>query len=148
MPAAEFDTAAKLALALFRKGQALCAERGLILVDTKYEFGMTPEGKIVVIDEVHTPDSSRFWYSESYQERFARGQAPESFDKEFVRRYLAERGFTGEGPIPPLPDEVRVEASRRYQQAVECITGTPFQPNLEPPLPRMAKNLESYLGHP
>src|SRR5689334_8046042 len=110
----DFDAAAEMARALFAHGQRWCAERGLILVDTKYEFGKDAQGKLVVIDEIHTPDSSRYWFTDSYAERFAAGQDPESFDKEYVRRYLAGIGFKGDGPIPPIPDEVRVEASRRY----------------------------------
>lgn len=141
MPAEDFDAAARMALALFAEGQRLCAERGLLLVDTKYEFGKTPEGELVVIDEIHTPDSSRYWYAESYGERFEAGRDPESFDKEYLRRYLAERGFTGEGPIPDIPDAVRVESSLRYVRAVEQITGAPFEPNLEEPLARIARNL-------
>ncbi len=145
MPAADFDRAAELALALFQRGQELCAARGLILVDTKYEFGRTPDGHIVVIDEIHTPDSSRFWFEQSYAERLSRGEAPESFDKEYLRRYLAERGFTGDGPIPPIPDEIRIEAARRYLEAVERITGVPFVPNLEEPIARMTRNIANYL---
>jgi phosphoribosylaminoimidazole-succinocarboxamide synthase len=141
MPASEFDIAADMAMALFREGQRLCAERGLILVDTKYEFGKTPDGQIVVIDEIHTPDSSRFWYSASYEARFEAGQDPESFDKEYVRRFLVDQGYRGEGPIPVIPDGVRVEATRRYIEAVDAITGTPFVPNLEEPAARMRKNL-------
>jgi phosphoribosylaminoimidazole-succinocarboxamide synthase len=141
MPAGDFDRAAEMAMALFAAGQRICAERGLILVDTKYEFGKTPRGDLVVIDEIHTPDSSRFWYRSSYEARFAAGMDPESFDKEYVRRYLAAQGFRGDGPIPPIPEEVRVEATRRYLQAVEEITSAPFLPNLEPPLPRIRRNL-------
>jgi len=139
--AADFDQAAAYAMALFAHGQRVCAERGLILVDTKYEFGKTPDGKIVVIDEIHTPDSSRFWYASSYAERFAQGEDPESFDKEYVRRWLASHGYRGEGPVPVIPDEVRVEASRRYIQACDQIRGTAFAPDLTDPLPRIAKNL-------
>jgi phosphoribosylaminoimidazole-succinocarboxamide synthase len=141
MPASEFDAAADMAMALFREGQRLCRERGLILVDTKYEFGKTKDGEIVVIDEIHTPDSSRFWYSASYEARFEAGQDPESFDKEYVRRFLVDQGYRGEGPIPVIPDGVRVEATRRYIEAVDTITGTPFVPNLEEPTARMRKNL-------
>jgi phosphoribosylaminoimidazole-succinocarboxamide synthase len=141
MSPADFDAAADMALGLFARGEKLCAERGLILVDTKYEFGKTSDGEIVVIDEIHTPDSSRFWYSASYEERFAAGKDPESFDKEYVRRHLAERGFRGEGPIPPLSDEVKIEAMRRYIEAVERITGVAFVADLEPPRPRMIRNL-------
>jgi phosphoribosylaminoimidazole-succinocarboxamide synthase len=146
MPAAEFDEAAAMAMTLFTEGQRWCAERGLILVDTKYEFGKTPEGQLVVIDEIHTPDSSRFWYEKSYAERFAAGKDPESFDKEYVRRFLVEQGFRGEGPIPPIPDAVKIEAVLRYIEAVEQITGQPFVPNLEDPSARMRKNLGAVFG--
>jgi phosphoribosylaminoimidazole-succinocarboxamide synthase len=141
MPAADFDTAARMALELFAFGQKVCADRGLILVDTKYEFGKAPDGRIVVIDEIHTPDSSRFWFTSSYPERFQSGQAPESFDKEYVRRWLKERNFSGDGPIPTIPDDVKIEAVRRYVEAVETITGAPFVPNLEEPIARMRRNL-------
>jgi phosphoribosylaminoimidazole-succinocarboxamide synthase len=141
MPASDFDTAAEMAMALFREGQRLCAARGLILVDTKYEFGKTKDGQIVVIDEIHTPDSSRFWYSASYEPRMAEGRDPESFDKEYVRRYLVDQGYRGEGPIPVIPDGVRVEATRRYLEAVDRITGVPFVPNLAEPNARMRQNL-------
>jgi len=141
MPAADFDVAAEFALALFHEGQRRCRERGLILVDTKYEFGKTTDGQIVVIDEIHTPDSSRFWYADSYEKRFEAGIDPESFDKEYVRRYLVDQGYRGEGPIPVIPDDVRVEATRRYIEAVDRLTGTPFSPNLEDPAERMQKNL-------
>jgi phosphoribosylaminoimidazole-succinocarboxamide synthase len=142
MPAAEFDRAAELAMALFAAGQSWCKERGLILVDTKYEFGKTSDGEIIVIDEIHTPDSSRFWFLESYEERFASGQDPESFDKEYVRRWLFAQGFSGDGPIPTIPDEVRIEAMLRYARAVEQITGESFVPDLDPdPIGRIRKNL-------
>jgi phosphoribosylaminoimidazole-succinocarboxamide synthase len=143
MPAADFDRAATLAMALFREGQRVCAERGLILVDTKYEFGKTPEGDIILIDEIHTPDSSRFWFQETYEERFAAGQDPQSFSKEYVRQYLVGQGFRGDGPIPPIPDDVKVEAMRRYIEAVERITGVAFVPNVEVPNQRMTKNLRA-----
>lgn len=142
MPAADFDRAAEIAAALFARGQAVCAKRGLILVDTKYEFGKTPSGEIVVIDEVHTPDSSRFWFANTYEERFASGVDPESFDKEYVRRYLAAQGFRGDGEIPAIPEDVRMEATRRYARAVETISGEPFEPVVgEPPLQRIRRNL-------
>ncbi len=141
MEAADFDAAATIAMALFAKGQRICADRGLILVDTKYELGKTADGRIVLIDEIHTPDSSRFWFSSTYDARFRALEDPESFDKEYVRRWLAARGFMGDGPIPTIPDEVKIEATRRYAEAVETITGAPFVPNLEDPLPRMRRNL-------
>ena len=139
--AEDFDAAAAMAMKLFEVGASMCAERGLILVDTKYEFGKTKDGRIVVIDEVHTPDSSRFWFARSYDERFAKGEDPESFDKEYVRRWLAQQGFKGEGPIPALADDVRIEASRRYIEAYETITGEPFEPDLDEPNARLRKNL-------
>jgi phosphoribosylaminoimidazole-succinocarboxamide synthase len=144
--AADFDRAAEYALALFSFGQKLCAERGLIMVDTKYEFGKTPDGRIVLIDEIHTPDSSRFWFRKSYDERFARGETPESFDKEYLRRWLVAQGFRGDGPIPSIPEEVRLEASRRYIEACEMVQGTPFVPDLEAPLARLGRNLASLMG--
>ncbi|MFO0694935.1 MAG: phosphoribosylaminoimidazolesuccinocarboxamide synthase [Polyangiales bacterium] len=139
--ARDFDEAAAYAMALFRHGQEVCAKRGLILVDTKYEFGKTKDGRIVVIDEIHTPDSSRYWYSSTYGERFESGANPESFDKEYVRRFLADIGYKGDGPVPTIPDDVRVEAARRYIEACDVIRGTPFVPNLETPLPRIHRNL-------
>ncbi|WP_437637064.1 phosphoribosylaminoimidazolesuccinocarboxamide synthase [Sorangium sp. So ce854] len=137
----DFDAAAEMALALFERGARHCADQGLILVDTKYEFGKDRSGNIVVIDEIHTPDSSRFWFASSYADRFAAGEDPESFDKEYVRRWLAARGFQGDGPIPPIPDEVRIEASRRYIEAFERITGAAFVPDLEDPAVRILRNL-------
>ncbi|MFO0550193.1 MAG: phosphoribosylaminoimidazolesuccinocarboxamide synthase [Polyangiaceae bacterium] len=141
-----FDRAGELALALFKRGQALCAERGLILADTKYELGLAPDGEIVVIDEIHTPDSSRFWFASSYAERVAAGAEPESFDKEFVRRWLAGQGFTGDGPIPAIPDDIRVEASARYIAAYEAITGTTFTPDFGEPLARLRAAVEALVS--
>jgi phosphoribosylaminoimidazole-succinocarboxamide synthase len=113
----------------------------LILVDTKYEFGRTPEGELVVIDEIHTPDSSRFWKSATYDERFVAGQDPEPLDKDFVRRWYIAQGYKGDGEAPPMPDDVRVGAAERYIAAFEQITGEAFEPNVEPPLPRIERNL-------
>ena len=141
MPEEDFDAAERMALTLFREGQRHCAERGLILVDTKYEFGKTPEGRIVVVDEIHTPDSSRYWFRDSYEQRFGNGLAPESFDKEYVRRFLAEQGFRGDGEVPKIPDEVKVEAILRYIEAVEQITGARFVPDLDEPQARIRRNL-------
>jgi len=140
--AADFDAAAAIAMKLFEAGTRACAERGLILVDTKYELGKTKDGAIVVIDEMHTPDSSRFWYAKTYEERFAAGLDPEPFDKDFVRRWYTERGYSGDGPPPPMPDEIRVGAAKRYIEAFEQITGEPFVPDTRPPLERIAQNLQ------
>lgn len=137
----DFDEAAAYAKALFEHGQRVCADRGLILVDTKYEFGKTKDGKIVVIDEIHTPDSSRFWFAGSYEERFSAGESPESFDKEYVRRWLADQGFDGDGDVPVIPDDIQIEASRRYIEACDQIRGSEFVPNAEELQARIAKNL-------
>ncbi|MCC6644574.1 MAG: phosphoribosylaminoimidazolesuccinocarboxamide synthase [Polyangiaceae bacterium] len=139
--ARDFERAAEIARTLFEFGQARCRERGLILVDTKYELGKTKAGEIVVIDEIHTPDSSRYWFVDSYAERFGAGQEPESFDKEHVRRWLAAQGFVGDGPIPTIPDDVKVEASRRYAEAYAAITGRRFEANLDEPVARIRRNL-------
>src|SRR5687767_6505514 len=138
----DFDRAAVMVEKLFAFGQKRAAERGLILVDTKYELGRTRDGEIVVIDEIHTPDSSRYWYADDYEDRLARGQEPRGLDKEYVRRWLvSERGYRGEGPPPPLTDEVRVEAARRYIATFELITGRDFAPETSDPLQRIRTKL-------
>ncbi|GAB4321203.1 MAG: phosphoribosylaminoimidazolesuccinocarboxamide synthase [Promethearchaeota archaeon] len=119
------------ALKLFEIGTRACAQRGLILVDTKYEFGTTPRGDLVLIDEIHTPDSSRFWIKETYEERFAAGEEPDILDKEFFRSWLMERGFSGDGEIPDVPVDVKVSLARRYKRSFEAITGKEFVPALE-----------------
>jgi phosphoribosylaminoimidazole-succinocarboxamide synthase len=141
---ADFEVAATMAHRLFARGQTLAASRGLILVDTKYEMGKTPDGRIVVIDEIHTPDSSRYWKADSYEARMSAGGEPDSFDKEYVRRWLADVGFKGDGPIPTIPDEVRIEASRRYAEAAEAICGEPFVPDTREPMARLEASLAPY----
>jgi phosphoribosylaminoimidazole-succinocarboxamide synthase len=140
--AKDFDEAAEIAQALFAFGQKTCAERGLILVDTKYEFGRTKEGKLVVIDEIHTPDSSRFWQAATYDDRMREAKDPDPLDKDFVRRWYSARGYKGDGDAPPIPDDVRVGAAQRYIAAYEQITGDAFAANTEPPIARMRKNLK------
>jgi phosphoribosylaminoimidazole-succinocarboxamide synthase len=139
--ARDFDEAADLAMKLFATGQGMCAERGLILVDTKYEFGRTADGKLVVIDEIHTPDSSRFWQRATYDERLRAGQDPDPLDKDFVRRWYIGQGYKGDGDAPPMPDEVRIGAAERYIAAYEQITGETFVPDTRPPLARIGENL-------
>lgn len=139
----DFAQLCEISLQLFACGQQLAAERGLILVDTKYEFGRLPDGRIALIDEVHTPDSSRYWYADSYEQAVQNDGDPRALDKEYVRRYLSGIGFRGQGAVPTLPDDVRVEAARRYIEIYECITGSEFQPNLEPPHERIRRNLEA-----
>lgn len=117
----------RISLALFRRGQELAAKGGLILADTKYEFGLV-DGRLTLCDEIHTPDSSRYWWADSYAARFAAADPQRELDKEPFRRWLAERGFMGEGEPPAIPDEVRVETAWRYVQAYEAITGSSFEP--------------------
>ncbi|HAS83562.1 MAG TPA: phosphoribosylaminoimidazolesuccinocarboxamide synthase [Verrucomicrobia bacterium] len=135
-----FDQASEICLKLYDFGVKLAASRGLILVDTKYELGLL-DGKLVVSDEVNTPDSSRYWYADTYAERFAAGEAQRQIDKEYVRQWLAKQGFTGDGTPPVLPDDVRVEAAKRYMQAYELITGKPFEVSAEPVGSRVSKAL-------
>lgn len=136
-----FDTLEQRCLELFAEGQRLAAERGLILVDTKYELGRRADGEIVLIDEIHTPDSSRYWYADSYEQAMAEGRAPRALDKEYVRTWLVAQGFDGDGEPPALPDEVRVEAAARYIETFERITGRPFHPQLRPPQERLREAL-------
>jgi phosphoribosylaminoimidazole-succinocarboxamide synthase len=126
---------------LFAFGQKRARERGLILVDTKYELGRAPDGRILVIDEIHTAYSSRYWFAEDYEARMARGEEPRSLDKEYVRRWYAAQGYTGEGTPPPLTDEVRVEAAKRYIEIFELITGQTFRADAEDPLGRIRFHL-------
>jgi phosphoribosylaminoimidazole-succinocarboxamide synthase len=139
--AADFDAAAVMCARVFAFGQQEALRRGLILVDTKYELGRRPDGSLCFIDEIHTPDSSRYWYADSYQSRFDEGQEPRGLDKEYVRRTLVEQGYKGDGPPPPLADAVRIEAARRYIQVCELITGQPFVPDTDEPTARIRRAL-------
>jgi len=137
-----FERAAAIAEKLFAAGQAHAAKQGLILADTKYEMGLAKDGSIVVIDEIHTPDSSRYWYADDYEARLAKGEEPRSLDKEYVRRWLAnEAKWTGDGPPPEMPADVRVEAARRYIASYEIVTGRPFVPDTREPVARIAAAL-------
>jgi phosphoribosylaminoimidazole-succinocarboxamide synthase len=143
---AQWQRVSALALALFKRGQEMAAERGLILVDTKYEFGFDPSGAIVLADEIHTPDSSRYWFQETYAARLAAGQRPDSFDKDFVRSWVVQRCDPYKDAIPAIPADIVHEAARLYVGAFETITGTPF-PLPDPSVPvldRIATNLARY----
>lgn len=142
----QWKTVSNAALRLYKRGVEICAKQGIILVDTKYEFGIAPDGNIVLIDEVHTPDSSRFWFASEYEKRLAAGEEQKKIDKEYLREWLAERGFLGEGDVPPIPDEVRVETARRYIEAFELITGTQLRAQPGDMLERLEKNLSKYSG--
>jgi phosphoribosylaminoimidazole-succinocarboxamide synthase len=120
------------ALTVFKRGQEIARQGGLILVDTKYEFGRTPDGQIVLIDEVHTPDSSRFWVADTYQQCLAAGQEPENFDKEFLRLWYAERGYRGDGEPPEATKELIIQVSQRYIACYEKLTGVTFEPGSYP----------------
>jgi phosphoribosylaminoimidazole-succinocarboxamide synthase len=132
-----WDDVQAAALALFARGSAVGARSGLILADTKYEFGLDDTGALMLIDEVHTPDSSRWWVGASYDARLAAGDEPESLDKEVVRRALADAGYTGTGPIPTLPPEVWEATTARYIDAYERLTATDFRPASYPAGPRI-----------
>ena len=132
------------AIAIFKRGQAIAQRGGLILVDTKYEFGLDADGKLTLIDEVHTPDSSRFWRADSYAERHAAGQEPENFDKEFIRLYYAAQGYRGEGEPFPMPADLAVQAAERYIKTYEMVTNTSFDPGDYPAAPRILKNMQQW----
>ncbi len=133
--------ATAIAHRLFQRGQEWARSRGLILVDTKYEMGIA-DGKLVVIDEIHTPDSSRYWIADGYEERFARGVDQEMLDKENIRQWLIkEHGFSGHGKPPPLSDEVRVMLASKYIEAFERLTGQPFQSDVGNVAQRIERNL-------
>ena len=132
---------------LFKRGTEIAAKRGLILVDTKYEFGKTKDGKIVLIDEIHTPDSSRYFYAEGYQERQDKGEAQKQLSKEFVRQWLIENGFQGKEnqQIPEMSDAKIIEISNRYIELYEQITGETFvKASTENVLNRIEENVNSF----
>jgi phosphoribosylaminoimidazole-succinocarboxamide synthase len=136
-----WDQVQSAALAIFKCGQELARTTGIILVDTKYEFGCGADGKVMLIDEVHTPDSSRFWKADTYEAHFAAGEDPENFDKEFVRLAYAEKGYRGDGGIPSMPDALWISASERYIQIYEMLTGQEFVPGAYPVQERLLENL-------
>lgn len=127
------------ALGVFKRGQEIAQKAGLILVDTKYEFGLI-EGKLALIDEIHTPDSSRYWTQESYKPE----QKPENFDKEYLREWYAARGYKGDGEPPIMPDDEIARVAARYIAAYERLTGLTFIPGEQPADERITRNLEFY----
>ena len=137
---------AKTAIKLFKRGQELALSRGLILVDTKYEFGLADDGKLMLIDEIHTPDSSRYWQADSYQERINQGLEPQNFDKEFLRLWFKEHSNPYEDKVlPPAPADMVAELSSRYIQIYEQITGQKFETDLTTPIAeRIEKNLKQF----
>ncbi len=140
-----FERVKATALALFARGQDHAARNGLILVDTKYEFGLGADGTLVLIDEIHTPDSSRYWQRDSYEARFAAGEEPQYFDKEFLRLWFAEHCDPyKDKTLPAAPPDLVDELSRRYIQMYEQITGSPFERGATPIVPRIERNLKAF----
>ena len=137
----------EIALALFARGTEVAAQQGLILVDTKYEMGINSDGAIAVADEIHTPDSSRYWVAESYERRHAAGEEPESLDKEFLRLWLRDKGISDDN-VPKLDDDIRVQVAERYIDLYERVTGREFKIDLSgvPVRERIEAAIASYLG--
>jgi len=129
---ATWDQVQEAAIAVFKRGQEIARQGGLILVDTKYELGRAPDGSVVLIDEVHTPDSSRFWVADTYQERLQAGEEPDNFDKEFLRLWYAERGYRGDGEPPAATEDLIAQVSQRYIACYEKLTGQAFEPGAYP----------------
>ncbi|NQE63821.1 putative phosphoribosylaminoimidazole-succinocarboxamide synthase 2 (SAICAR synthetase 2) [Caulobacter sp. RHG1] len=148
LTAAQWEQLSAYALALFARGQKLAAQRGLILADTKYEFGLDADGRIVLADEIHTPDSSRFWKAATYDARFEAGERPDSFDKDVVRAWVAQRCDPYNDPVPEIPEAIIQSTSDVYVEAFETITGQAFQrPDTdESVLARVKRNLDAYLA--
>jgi phosphoribosylaminoimidazole-succinocarboxamide synthase len=142
----QWERVSTYALALFGRGQELAAKRGLILVDTKYEFGVDRQGTIILADEIHTPDSSRYWMADTYQERFERGERPVSFDKDFVRSWVTQRCDPYKDEIPAIPSSLIEATADVYRSAFEKITGASFEPdrNGATVLDRVRANLAPY----
>ena len=142
----QWDEVSSKALALFARGQKMAAERGLILVDTKYEFGTDAEGRILLADEIHTPDSSRYWIASGYPAALENGTRPPSFDKDVIRSWIGARCDPYKDDIPEIPAEMIEQTSRVYIDAYEAITGETFVPDLsgETPLARVRANLSPY----
>ncbi len=133
----------RAASAIFERGQEVAQRAGLILVDTKYEFGLI-DGKPALIDEVHTPDSSRFWVAESYESAQAAGQEPENFDKEFLRLWFARQGYRGEGVPPAMPPDFVAQVAQRYIAAYQRLTGKTFVPGVQPAAARIRDALTEW----
>jgi phosphoribosylaminoimidazole-succinocarboxamide synthase len=146
MAAAQWAALSETALKLFARGREIAASRGLILVDTKYEFGVDSEGNIILADEIHTPDSSRYWFAETYPARFAAGAPPDAFDKDVLRRWVAARCDPYKDDIPSIPPEVIGQTAAVYIDAYERITGEHFTvpPAGRPVLERIRANLARY----
>jgi phosphoribosylaminoimidazole-succinocarboxamide synthase len=144
LDAATWQQIQAAALAIFERGQEVARQNGLILVDTKYEFGRAPGGEVMLIDEVHTPDSSRFWLADSYEERVSGGQEPDNFDKEFLRLWYAGQGYRGSGEPPEATEDLIVQVAQRYILLYEKLTMQTFEPAPYPAGPRIGRVLRGY----
>jgi phosphoribosylaminoimidazole-succinocarboxamide synthase len=135
-----------IAFKLFARGEELAAKQGLILVDTKYEMGLDPDGNVTLADEVHTPDSSRFWVLDSYADRHANGEEPVSLDKEFLRLWLRDKGIS-DTHIPELDDDIRIQAAERYIDLFQRVTGTEFEAEISdlPILERIEERIAEFI---
>lgn len=144
---AQWDELARLSLAVFARGREIAAENGLILVDTKYEFGLDEDGRITLADEIHTPDSSRYWIADSYPGKLAAGENPDSLDKEFLRLWITARCDPYNEPIPDIPDDTLMEFAGKYVQLYEQVTGKSFEhaPMDRPVRERIRDNLAKIL---
>jgi phosphoribosylaminoimidazole-succinocarboxamide synthase len=136
----------RVALEVFGRGEKIAEAAGFVLADTKYEFGIGPDGDLLLIDEMHTPDSSRFWAADTLEQRLAEGRAPDGYDKEPVRLALRAAGFDGDGEPPELPADVWEQTSARYVELFERITGTTFQPARQPAADRIHSNLAEVIA--
>ncbi|HUT80175.1 MAG TPA: phosphoribosylaminoimidazolesuccinocarboxamide synthase [Candidatus Bathyarchaeia archaeon] len=141
------DQITETSFKLYAEGNKVVSQQGGILVDTKYEFGLNHESELVLIDEVHTADSSRYWLSEFYEERFEKGTSQQGLDKEYVRGWLRDNGFTGDGKIPNLPNDVVINASLNVISAYELITGQKFKPaSMYATNERISSNLSNFFN--
>jgi phosphoribosylaminoimidazole-succinocarboxamide synthase len=146
LTARQWEEVSRTALALFARGQRMAAEKGLILVDTKYEFGTDAEGNILLADEIHTPDSSRYWLAEGYEAAFTAGTRPPSFDKDVIRAWVADRCDPYRDTVPAIPAEMIERTAQVYVDAFERITGQTFVPDTRgaTPLDRIRANLAAF----
>lgn len=144
VPKKLYEQIEDVAIRLFERGSKICKKNGIILVDTKYEFGLLGN-RLILIDEIHTPDSSRFWVKDTYQERFKKGEEPENFDKEFLRLWYSKKGYNGDGKPPKMPESFIKKVSKRYVDIFERLTGEKFQRRRnENIVNRIKNNLAAY----
>ncbi len=146
VPPAIYKQIEKVAIKLFERGTTIASKAGFILADTKYEFGVDKKGKLILIDEIHTPDSSRYWLKKTYLQLVSKGQEPENYDKEFMRLWFAKSGYTGKGKAPTMPDDLVAKISQRYMEVYEKLTGEKFEVDTKrPQLERIMESLEKLI---